>query len=73
VDVRGIFDAAYVRVEAGRAGVSSSGPAVFLRLEDLPTDPENDEPIMTVAGVNYTVREAQKDGQGGIHLLLHRE
>lgn len=72
VDVSGIFDAAYVRVDAGQAGVVSSGPAVFLRLSDLPTDPEEDEPTITVDGATFRVREPQKDGLGGVLLLLHR-
>lgn len=72
VDVRGVFDAAYVKVDAGHAGVSSSGPAVFLRLEDLPSDPEDDAPGITVDGVGYVVREVQKDGLGGVLLHLHR-
>lgn len=72
-DVSGIFDAAYVNVEAGEAGVSSSSPAVFLRLADLPSDPRVDAAVrVTVAGVIYRKREAQPDGQGGILLLLHR-
>jgi hypothetical protein len=72
VDVRGIFDAAYVLVAAGEAGVSSSGPAVFLLLKDLPADPEDDDPTITIDGVAYRAHTKQKDGQGGIRLLLHR-
>lgn len=72
VSVRGIFDAAYVRVDIGQAGVSSAGPAVFLRVEDLPTDPETDSATVTVGAVEYEIRECQKDGQGGVLLLLHR-
>jgi len=69
----GLFDAAYVRVEAGQAGVSSVGPAVFLVLADLPSDPEDDPaPIVTVTGVDYQVREVEKDGQGGVTLHLYR-
>jgi len=71
VSVTGIFDAAYVRAEAGEAGVSSSGPAVFYRLLDLPVDPEDDEPVITIAGVAYEVSVVQKDGQGGVLLRLH--
>lgn len=71
VPVEGVFDAAYVKVDVGQAGVSSAGPAVFALLADLPTDPEEDEPVITVDGVGYTVREVKKDGQGGVHLLLH--
>ncbi len=72
VEVRGIFDAAYVRVDAGQAGVSSSGPAVFLCLSDLPSDPTDDEAVVTVGAVGYRIREAQPDGLGGVLLLLHR-
>jgi hypothetical protein len=72
VTVRGVFDAAYVRVDAGQAGISSSGPAVFLRLADLPTDPEDDAAMVTVDAVQFRVRECQKDGLGGVLLLLHR-
>jgi hypothetical protein len=72
VEVRGIFDAAYVRAQAGQAGVMSAGPAVFLLLADLPSDPEDDVPSVTVEGVKYRVRETQKDGMGGVVLHLHQ-
>jgi hypothetical protein len=72
VDVTGVFDAAYVRADAGQAGVSSSTPAVFLRLDDLPADPADDEPKITVGGVTYAVSEVRKDSQGGVVLFLHR-
>jgi hypothetical protein len=72
VQVQGIFDAAYVRVDAGEAGVSSVGPAVWYRLADLPVDPVEDEPQIVVGTVTYEVREAQKDGQGGVLLLLRK-
>lgn len=72
VDVEGIFDAAFVRADAGQAGVVTSGPAVFLRLADLPSDPETDDPAITIAGVTYRVHEPRKDGQGGVLLLLHQ-
>src|SRR5512145_1036130 len=76
VTVRGVFDALYVKVDAGNTGVSSSGPAVFLRLSDLPTDPSDDLGArVTLAAPHpqagtYKVREAQPDGMGGVHLLL---
>jgi hypothetical protein len=72
LEVRGIFDAVHVKVDAGTAGVSSAGPAVFLCLADLPTDPEDDDPTITVAGTAYRVREVQRDGPGGVVLLLHK-
>ena len=72
VTVRGIFDAAYVRVDAGTAGVSSSGPAVFLKLADLPSNPETDTAAtVTVASVVYTIREVSPDGTGVAVLHLH--
>jgi hypothetical protein len=70
--VTGIFDQSCVVVDAGQAGASSCGPAVFLRLADLPSDPAVDEPSISVRGIAYRVREAKPDGQGGVLLLLHR-
>jgi len=71
VNVRGVFDAIYVKVDAGNTGVSGSGPAVFLRLSDLPSDPSDDVSArVTVAAVEYKVREAEPDGMGGVRLLL---
>lgn len=71
--VQGIFDASYVRVDAGQAGVQSSSPAVFYRLVDLPiANIDEDDPVITVNGVDYDVTEYQKDGQGGVRLFLHR-
>jgi hypothetical protein len=72
VDVTGIFDAVYVRADPGGiAGVTSSGPAVFLRLSDLPVDPASDDPTITVGSVEYVVKKVQKDGTGGVLLFLH--
>jgi hypothetical protein len=71
VTVTGIFDANFVFVDQGNAGVEQVGPAVFLRLEDLPADPDVDDPRITIAGIVYAVRERQRDSLGGIRLLLH--
>jgi hypothetical protein len=71
-DVKGMFDMAYVQVSGGEAGVASSGPAVFLRLADLPSNPGEDlEARVLAEGVVYRVREVQPDGHGGILVLLH--
>jgi hypothetical protein len=70
VTVRGMFDRPSVTVEAGEAGVSSSGPAVFLLLGDLPTDPSDDNATVTVSGNTFGIREARPDGKGGVYLLL---
>jgi hypothetical protein len=73
VEVSGIFDAAFVPVDAGGVAViGTSGPAVFVRLADLPTDPETDNPVITVAGQDYTVREVHPDGTGVAVILLHK-
>ena len=72
VEVDGIFDAAYVNVEAGQAGVSSSGPVVWLGLDDLPSDPSTDyDATVTVAGTEYKIREAMPDGKGSVRIFLH--
>ena len=75
VTVPGIFDAQYVLVEgptdAGtEIGVESRVPAVFLRLSDLPVDPLQDEPILTIGGNDYRVRKRIPDGIGGFTLAL---
>lgn len=73
VDVDGIFDAAHVSVEVNSnpAAVNSVGPAVFLTLTDLPTDPETDTTAtVTVDGTDYEIREVHPDGLGGVYLLL---
>lgn len=73
VVVTGIFDEHYVLAKgSAEAGVETLGPAVFLRLEDLPTDPEDDEPTLTIRGVSYRVTERRPDGLGGIVLALRR-
>lgn len=75
VPVRGIFTAAYVRVDPhdALAGISSSKPTVFYRLMDLPSDPETDTPVITIKGQAYRVSEPKKDGAGGIELVLHEK
>jgi hypothetical protein len=74
VTVSAVFDAAHVRVDLGQISAASSvGPAVFVRLSDLPSDPETDTGArVTNAGVVYTIHEVKPDGLGGAHLLLHR-
>src|SRR5689334_19327848 len=72
VEVSGIFERAYVPVDAGLAGVQSEGPAIFYRLQDLPVDPATDVPSISVDGNTYRVTEVHKDGDGGVRLILHR-
>lgn len=73
VQVDGIFDRAFVLAKGdAEAGVESVGPAVFLRLEELPADPEEDDPTLTIRGVDYRVIERMPDGAGGIVLALRK-
>jgi hypothetical protein len=72
VDVPALFVASYVRADAGQAGVSTTSPAVFARLSDLPTDPGEDDPVITANGVAWKVAEVKKDDQGGVMLFLSR-
>lgn len=68
--VKGIFDAQYILAKGdAESGVESRGPAVFLRLADLPIPPGSDAPILTIGGTNYRVTERAPDGLGGV--LLH--
>ncbi len=71
VTVAGIFDAAYEMIDVGRAGVSGYGPAVFLRLSELSSDPSEDNAQVTVEGTDYKFREVKPDGLGGVWILLH--
>ena len=70
VTVTGMFDECYVLVETGQASVEQTAPAVFLRLEDLPDDPDDDEPILTIGDTDYLVRERKRDSLGGLMLVL---
>lgn len=70
---RAIFELAHQQVDASQPGVTSSGPALFCRLADLPSDPETDTTAtVTAGGVTYRAAEVIKDGQGGVLLKLHR-
>ncbi|HET9063670.1 MAG TPA: hypothetical protein VFO62_10315 [Candidatus Binatia bacterium] len=74
VSVVGIFDEVYAVAKGEpEAGVGVLGPAVFLRLEDLPVDPESDEPTLTIRGFDYRMTgPPQPDGIGGVMLTLRR-
>jgi hypothetical protein len=72
VTVQGIYDEQTLLVDEGEAGAEMLGPAVFLRLEELPTDPEDDDPAITVSGKTYRVRDRRRDGLGGIRLTLQQ-
>lgn len=72
-DVVGVFDNADANAVVQGQEVISSGPRVFLRLEDLPTDPGAEPkgyPQVVIRDVTYAAREVTKDGQGGVLLEL---
>jgi hypothetical protein len=73
VPVSGVFDEMYVLSKGdAEAGVETLGPAVFLRRAELPTDPDDDEPTLTIRGSDYRVVERRPDGIGGIVLALRK-
>jgi len=72
VVVTGIFDAQYVLQADQTAGVCATAPAVFLQLADLPTDPEVDDPILTIRGVDYRVDHPETAGMGSVVLILRK-
>ena len=68
--VEGMFDAAHVLV---LDGIESVGPVLFLDPENvtaLGVDVLDDKPAIVIDSANYTVRQRQTDGQGGVRLLL---
>lgn len=76
VTVDGVFDDAFVvaGMDVGEAGIATSGPAVFLTLTDLPSDPQVDTAATVTrvkTGLSYTTHTPRPDGQGAILLLLH--
>lgn len=71
VPVTGMFDEQFVLAKGdAKAGVEALGPAVFLRLEDLPVDPEFDDPTLTIRGNAYRVIGRRSGGIGGIVLVV---
>ncbi len=68
-----IFDENYVLAKGdGEAGVETLGPAVFLKLADLPIHPDLDDPILTINGVLYRVTERRAAGLGAMVLALRK-
>jgi len=72
-EVTGIFDEQFMLAKGGApASVEALGPAVFVRLADLPDDPEDVEPTLTIGDVDYSVTGRIPDGMGGVVLVLRR-
>ena len=71
VSVNGQYDALYQLADVGEAGVTTSGPAVWLSLVDLPDGADEDMGATVVCeGTTYRVREIRLDGSGGMTLIL---
>lgn len=72
--VAGIFDALYVLSSTGGslAGVETLGPAVSIVLDDVPINPELDDPTLTIGGVAYRVIGREPGGFGLMVLALRK-
>lgn len=72
--LKGMFDKNFLLVDQEGPGVETATPILSIRLEDLPTDPENDDPVIQIDGTDYKIQERQPDGPvgGSILLLLHK-
>ena len=77
VEVFGIFDENYQLNEDGNTfGVEDAIPSVWLsaaQLALLPEDPREfaSNPVLTIRGQDYTIRERPYDSLGGCRILLH--
>lgn len=72
VEVEGVFDAVAQVVDPENPGVVTPSPAVFLTLDDLPSNPETDTSSrVTIRGTTYRAHTVRADGQGGVLLQLH--
>lgn len=73
VTVMGIFDDSFLLIQgSAEAGVEGTLPTVNLILADLPTDPEVDDPILTIGGVDYRVVKRASADFGSIVLTLRK-
>lgn len=74
VQVQGIFDNAHVRQSGPvKLEIADTQPSVFVRLSDLPSDPEEDlDARFTIAGNTWRASEVRRDGQGGAVCLLKK-
>lgn len=63
VTVEGMFDESYILTDENES-------ALFLRIEDLPVHPDDDDPLLTIDGRQFKIRLRQPDGLGGIRLVI---
>lgn len=71
----GIFDAAYLMIDAGEPGVSGSSPVFTCRSDDLNSLPigraDQDDRIV-IGGIEYAISDIQPDGTGMTLLILEK-
>ncbi len=68
-----IYMNAHQRIDFGDGvNYTSSGPAVFAQISDLPMDPADDQPLIGREGVLYRVIETIKIGYGGVVFRIQR-
>lgn len=72
IEIVGMFDEQYLLAEEGHPGVESVAPVLFVRLEDLLVELDDDEPTVEIDEKTYRVVERKPDGVGGVRLRLHR-
>jgi len=73
VPVQGIFDDSFALAQgSAESGVEARVPTVFLVLADLPIDPEQDDPILTIDGDDYRVIERRPADFGSVVLALRK-
>ena len=71
----GMFDENFILSDPDRPGIEMVAPVVTLRLEDLPTDPRDEDNVqIKILGIDYTVDHRITDGSigGSIRLLRHK-
>lgn len=69
----GIFDDSFLLAQgSAEAGVEASLPTVNLILADLPTDPEVDDAVLTIGGVDYRIVKRAPADFGSIVLTLRK-
>lgn len=71
-DTRAVFDEAHEFVELqGEVPISTTSPAAFVRLADLPAGAPEQGGLLEVAGRAWRITDVQPDGAGGALLPLH--
>jgi hypothetical protein len=74
VAVDAVFDQPFTQVDGTTAfGVEQLSPVVWVVLADLPSDPETDDPTITIDAIPYRVVAREYDSlRGTVRLSLHR-